>query len=711
MSLYCSQGHANTPGSRFCNWCGEALSAAAGGQELLGDRYKIVRELGHGGFGRTYLAEDLNRFREPCVLKEFAPQVQSSYALQKAEELFQREAGVLYQLQHPQIPRFRELCRTQFNGKPSLFLVQDFVDGPTYRQLLDQRRRQGQTFSEAEVVQLMRDLLPVLHYIHSLGVVHRDIAPDNLILRTADQLPVLIDFGGVKQVAASVASQYTPSAPTPTRVGKVGYAPDEQMDHGQVYAHSDLYALAVTVLVLLTGKEPGELGDLSVGTWRQQVKLSPTLSRTLMKMLADSPRDRFQTASEVLQALQPLPGANPSLMPTPGTLPPGAYAPPMPPGQPAPPSTQPTYAVSPKPAGPPVAPIPTAAVPAPRVGSGAPAKAPLGGIGLGPILATVAIAAGVSAAVWGTRDVWLSLLPGGESPPDVVETVSPSPEPEFSAEERQRKAALTQRRQDLGVDSGFLVRITDTTFHQRYPELGGRSLGKGEADAEWREKWDAIAAEWLDVFEQELSSTARRRLGKYSAGDRAAWRDAVNKLYVSSRALNDVTDAQFFHRFPDLRGQDFINAPIGQVWQGMAADQVAAMQSGKTLSRIEFASGALSESVRGNLQPGEGRIYIANLEAEQPARFDLETNTGAALLSIYPPTPSAQVPPLLEDSETTRWAGTLPQSGYYEFVVVPRGRDPLRYRLNLAVDRVITTPASPGRPTPRQSDEPVQPGN
>ncbi|GAB4137244.1 MAG: hypothetical protein Fur0046_11220 [Cyanobacteria bacterium J069] len=709
MSLYCSQGHANAPGSRFCNWCGETLAAPAGEQALLGDRYKIVRELGHGGFGRTYLAEDQNRFRESCVLKEFAPQVQSSYALQKAEELFQREAGVLYQLQHPQIPRFRELCRTQFNGKPSLFLVQDFVDGQTYRQLLDQRRLQGQTFSEAEVIQLMRDLLPVLHYIHELGVVHRDISPDNLILRTADQLPVLIDFGGVKQVAASVASQYTPSAPTPTRVGKVGYAPDEQMDHGQVYAHSDLYALAVTGLVLLTGKEPGDLGDLSAGNWRRLVNLSPSFSRTLTKMLADAPRDRFQTAAEVLQALQGLPGSSPSLTPALGTLPPGAaYIPPMPP-QPAPPSSQPTYAVSPRsPAAPGTHTLPTAAVPAPAPVNPAPTKATLGGLGIGPILATVAIAAGVSAAVWGTRDVWLSLLPGSSSPPDVVETVSPSPEPEFSAEEQQRKSALTQRRQTLGIDSGFLVRITDTTFHQRYPELGGRSLSKGEEDAEWREKWDAIATEWLDTFEQELSSAARRKLGKYSASDRTAWRTAVNQLYVSSRALNDLTDAQFFHRFPDLRGQDFINAPIGQVWQGMAADQVAALQSGRTLSRIEFASGALGESVRGDLKPGEGRVYIANLEADQPARVDLETNAGAALFSIYPPSPSAQVPPILEDSEMTRWAGTLPQSGFYEFVVVPRGNDSLRYQLNLAVDRVITTPA---RPTPRQSDEPVQPGN
>ncbi|NET36996.1 MAG: serine/threonine protein kinase, partial [Cyanothece sp. SIO1E1] len=193
---------------------------------VLGDRYRIVRELGQGGFGRTYLAEDINRFNEPCVLKEFVPQVTGAAALKKAEELFEREAKVLYQLQHPQIPRLRELFRVNLGGQGHLFLVQDYVEGPTYQALLNARQHQGLNFSEWEVIQLLRQLLPVLQYIHGMGVIHRDIAPDNLILRNQDQLPVLIDFGGVKQVATTVAQQLKPagynSNPGITRLGKVG---------------------------------------------------------------------------------------------------------------------------------------------------------------------------------------------------------------------------------------------------------------------------------------------------------------------------------------------------------------------------------------------------------------------------------------------------------------------------------------------------------
>ena len=220
---------------------------------VMGGRYRIVRELGHGGFGRTYLAEDLNRFNESCVLKEFAPQVQGTYALQKAEELFEREAGILYKLQHPQIPKFREMFRVKQGNKGRLFLVQDYVVGQTYHALLDTRKQQGLRFNEAEVTQLLLQILPVLEYIHSLGVIHRDISPDNLILRSTDGLPVLIDFGGVKQVAASVASQVMGSPPvggTPahaTRLGKVGFAPHEQMQGGIAYPHSDFYALGATV--------------------------------------------------------------------------------------------------------------------------------------------------------------------------------------------------------------------------------------------------------------------------------------------------------------------------------------------------------------------------------------------------------------------------------------------------------------------------------
>ncbi|MEC4814682.1 MAG: serine/threonine-protein kinase, partial [Scytonema sp. PMC 1069.18] len=322
-SAYCSQGHENPPGSRFCLHCGEKLDSPLSQKgiqagQTLGDRYFILRQIGQGGFGRTYLAEDSNRFRELCVLKEFSPQVQTPYVLQKAEELFQREASVLYKLQHSQIPRFRELFRSNLDGKEYLFLVQDYVEGQTYRSLLDFRQQQGLRFTEAEVLQLLQQILPVLEYIHSLGVIHRDISPDNLILRNIDHLPILIDFGGVKQVAATVVSQYYQpgvmgATPLRTLLGKAGYSPPEQMQTGLVEPHSDLYALAATAVVLLTGKQPNELIDTYTLTWQWQreVNLSSSFGMVLDKMLSPTPGERFQSASAVLQAIAPPPVSYP----------------------------------------------------------------------------------------------------------------------------------------------------------------------------------------------------------------------------------------------------------------------------------------------------------------------------------------------------------------------------------------------------------------
>ncbi|NET61382.1 MAG: serine/threonine protein kinase [Symploca sp. SIO2E6] len=223
---------------------------------VIGNRYRIICQLGQGGFGRTYQVEDISQGNEYCVLKEFAPQLQSTNHLLQAKELFQREAGVLFKLEHPQIPSFRELLTVIFSGNEYLLLVQDYVEGQTYDQFI----KRGQRFSETEVRELFLQLLPVLEYIHSQGMIHRDIAPDNLICRKSDQLPILIDFGAVKQVAATALSQFT-SLPIGTRIGKKGYAPEEQMNRGEFSASGDLYALAVTGLVLLTGKEPQELYD------------------------------------------------------------------------------------------------------------------------------------------------------------------------------------------------------------------------------------------------------------------------------------------------------------------------------------------------------------------------------------------------------------------------------------------------------------------
>ena len=243
---------------------------------LLGNRYEVVRELGRGGFGRTYLAIDRNKFGEQCVLKEFAPQVKGQAELQKAKELFERETGVLYKLKHPQIPAFRELLRVDGVATESLFLIQDYINGETYLDSLNQRVKQGKVFSEGEVVQFLHNLLPVLDYIHSLGVIHRDISPDNIIDRHDDRLPVLIDFGCVKEIAATAVSRYS-NAKVATRIGKQGYAPDEQMIRGKVSPASDLYAVAATALTLLTGRDASTIYNPAAAKWewRKYITLSP----------------------------------------------------------------------------------------------------------------------------------------------------------------------------------------------------------------------------------------------------------------------------------------------------------------------------------------------------------------------------------------------------------------------------------------------------
>ncbi len=269
---------------------------------VLQNRYRIIQILGQGGFGRTYLAEDQRRFNELCAIKELISTARSALAWERAQELFHREAAILYQIEHPQVPKFRE----RFEQDQRLFLVEDYVAGQTYRAMLAERQAVGQAFTEAEVLQLIQLLLPVLEHIHSRGIIHRDISPENIILRDSDAKPVLIDFGVVKELATRLRSPE--SAMPETTVGKLGYSPSEQMQTGGAYPSSDLYSLAVSAIVLLTGKEPSNLFDENQLTWNWQrwVKVSPPFAEVLNRMLNHIPSDRYQNAASVSQALQPL---------------------------------------------------------------------------------------------------------------------------------------------------------------------------------------------------------------------------------------------------------------------------------------------------------------------------------------------------------------------------------------------------------------------
>ncbi|MDX2096207.1 MAG: protein kinase [Leptolyngbyaceae cyanobacterium bins.59] len=271
---------------------------------ILQGRYHLFKVLGQGGFGRTYLAEDQGRFNERCVVKEYIPIQGDSYLLEKSKELFQREAAVLYQIQHPQIPQFRTL----FEQGRRLFLVQDYVEGRTYGDLLEEKMRQERPFSEVEVVSFLQQMLPVLQYIHSKNIIHRDISPDNIILRETDRLPVLIDFGVVKEAIHQMKATATTQG---TTVGKAGFAPNEQLQTGKAYPSSDLYALAVTAIVLLTGRNPQDMLEEETLTWHWQQyvpALSPPLVHLLNRMINSRPQNRYQSAEEVAQVLRSLTG-------------------------------------------------------------------------------------------------------------------------------------------------------------------------------------------------------------------------------------------------------------------------------------------------------------------------------------------------------------------------------------------------------------------
>lgn len=284
---------------------------------LIDNRYIIQKLLGQGGLGRTYLAFDTRRFNEACVLKEFAPIGTGESGLEQYRNLFKREAKILHQLQHPQIPKFLA-C---FEGDGRLFLVQEYVDGKTYSRLLGELQRQGRNFSEDEVIQWLKNLLPVLEYVHQHNIIHRDISPDNIMLPDGNDLPVLIDFGVGKQVADMNEGRSSHHQVTfvgkMSLVGKVGYAPREQISLGLCSPCSDLYALGVTAIVLLTGRDPSLLMDQYSleWNWRDYTHITDGFAQVLDCMLADRPNKRYQTAREVITDLQRIGEPEPVISP------------------------------------------------------------------------------------------------------------------------------------------------------------------------------------------------------------------------------------------------------------------------------------------------------------------------------------------------------------------------------------------------------------
>lgn len=264
---------------------------------LLGGRYIVENPIAQGGFGATFLARDrYTPAMKRCVVKLLQPVGLTSSQMAIAKQMFEREATVLEDLgTHPQIPDLLAYFEVQSGQDEFFYLVQEFVDGFTLEQIVEQHG----AIAEADALEIMQSLLPVLTFIHEKGSIHRDIKPANIMVRKSDQTYFLLDFGAVKQVAGAAQGQKSTGIFTP------GYGAPEQMRGDTVFPATDLYAFAVTCLFLLTGKEPEELFDVSYNKWQwdQFVKLSPTLNNVLHKMLETAPSDRFNSAAAVLQEL------------------------------------------------------------------------------------------------------------------------------------------------------------------------------------------------------------------------------------------------------------------------------------------------------------------------------------------------------------------------------------------------------------------------
>jgi eukaryotic-like serine/threonine-protein kinase len=261
---------------------------------ILKSRYKIIQQLGQGGFGETFIAEDLDIPSDPkprCVVKR----LQLAVIEPEISRLFDQEAKILYNLgeNHPQIPNLR----AYFQEQNQFYLIQDLIIG----QDLSQEITQGKKLSESYVIKLLQDILPVLDFVHQNNVIHRDIKPQNIIRRQDGKL-ILIDFGAVKQVKQTVIK--TGLTSKTIGIGTMGYMPSEQAIGRPKYS-SDVYALGMTAIQALTGKLPHELPEDNNDeiVWKNLVNVSDNLATILTKMVRFRSRDRYTNAGEVLVAL------------------------------------------------------------------------------------------------------------------------------------------------------------------------------------------------------------------------------------------------------------------------------------------------------------------------------------------------------------------------------------------------------------------------
>ncbi|MBD2355706.1 serine/threonine protein kinase [Tolypothrix sp. FACHB-123] len=274
--------------------------------KLLGDRYQVVEVLSQGAFCQTYKAQDTYFPHHPNrVVKHFLPSSKYSIPLEIRRRLFTREVDALKKLSnYDLVPNLL----ANFEENLEFYLVQEFIEGhPLSRELTP-----GKCWSETQVFQMLYEVLTILNFVHSHGLIHRDVKPHNIIRRQQDNRLVLIDFGAVKPIwnhlirgqdktaIITPIEQYTTIA-----IGTPGYMPNEQQ-RGKPRLNSDIYALGMIGIQALTGIHPTQLSENShTGEiiWLHLAQVSSGLAAVLNKMVRYHFQDRYKSAKEALDAL------------------------------------------------------------------------------------------------------------------------------------------------------------------------------------------------------------------------------------------------------------------------------------------------------------------------------------------------------------------------------------------------------------------------
>ncbi|WP_143438512.1 serine/threonine-protein kinase [Hydrocoleum sp. CS-953] len=271
--------------------------------KVLERRYKIIDSLGSGGFGDTYLAEDLQLPGNPkCVVKHLKPKVRDPEVLATAKKLFDREAETLYKLgkDSDQIPKLF----AHFQEGKEFYLVQEYIEG----QDISKELTKGKKLSESYTITLLTGILEALTIAHQNNIVHRDIKPQNLMRRKSDNKIVLIDFGAVKEISVLTTANQPGATTLTVAVGTPGYMPSEQ-SRGQPKLSSDIYAVGMVGIKALTGKNPENLPRDSKTEhiiWRNEAGVSDRLANILDRMVHEYFVMRYENAAEVLEVLEGL---------------------------------------------------------------------------------------------------------------------------------------------------------------------------------------------------------------------------------------------------------------------------------------------------------------------------------------------------------------------------------------------------------------------